>query len=307
MKVLLIDIDSEIPNLALKKIEKYHLDKGNEVIWNNELMASVCDKTYVSCVFDWNKKQAEQWENRAEIGGSGYSLDIKLPKEIEEIKLKINWGFTTRGCIRKCPFCIVPQKEGMIKAVGDIYDIWDGKSKEIILLDNNLLALPLHFKIIASQLRKEKLRVDFNQGLDHRLLTEDLAKELFTLKHIHELRFAFDDIASKTTVLKALDILEKLGIKAWGSRWYVYIGEKDTFDSVFERMELLREHKQAVYVMRDKKVYNKPEYIALACWGNMMGAFKMPLKEVMEKSKRLKPYKKYFNLENQLIREERRG
>jgi hypothetical protein len=42
MKVLLLDIDSKIPNLALKKIEKYHIDKGDEVIWNNKIGREVC-------------------------------------------------------------------------------------------------------------------------------------------------------------------------------------------------------------------------------------------------------------------------
>ena len=82
--------------------------------------------------------------------------------------------------------------------------------------------------------------------------------------------------------------------KDWKTRWYVYVGINDTFDTVFERMKILQEWKQGVYVMRDKLIYNKPEFIALASWGNMMGCFKKPLKDLLNKSKRLKPYKKYF-------------
>jgi hypothetical protein len=292
--ISLIDIDSTIPNLALKKIEKYYMDKGEKIEWNNPLMASVSTKTYVSCVFTKNKNKCLEWVNKADIGGTGWDLTTTLPKEIDEIKPRINFGFTTRGCIRNCYFCFVPKKEGHIRVEGDIYDIWDGKSKELIIMDNNILALPKHFMLIASQLKKEKLRVDFNQGLDHRLLTDELAKELLSLRHIHEIRFAFDDIAYKPSVLRALKLLKDNGIRRWGSRWYVYIGENDTFDTVFERMNVLREQEQCVYVMRDEKVYKKPEYIALASWGNTMGAFKMPFKEVMEKSERLKRYKKYF-------------
>ena len=295
MKILLIDIDSKIPNLALKKIEKYHIDRGDEVIWNNELFQYSVDKTYVSIIFDWNKSKAKQFVN-AEIGGSGYDLHKNLPPEIDKIKLKINWGFTTRGCIRKCYFCIVPEKEGYINAVGDIYDFWDKKSKKLVIMDNNILALPEHFKKICFQIRKENLRVDFNQGLDHRLLTKDLCRELLSLKHIYEIRFAYDDVIFKPTVLKALKMLKNAGIKDWGSRWYVYVGEKDTFDTVYERMELLHRNKQGVYLMRDKKVYNKPEYIALASWSNAMGVFKVAsLKDLLNKSKRMKRYKKYFS------------
>ncbi len=86
MKVLLIDIDSKIPNLALKKIEKYHLDKGTEVIWNFPLAKLDADKIYVSCIFDWNKSKCKEWEGIAEIGGSGYSLKIELPPRIDRIK-----------------------------------------------------------------------------------------------------------------------------------------------------------------------------------------------------------------------------
>ncbi len=294
MKVLLIDIDSKIPNLALKKIEKYHKDKGDIVTWNNPLDRLISDKVYVSCIFPENKRKCRDWEGFAEIGGTGYDIQKKLPIEIEMVKPKINWGFTTRGCIRKCDFCFVPEKEGKIHIVGDVYDIWDGKSKEIYIIDNNILALPEHFKKICSQIRKENIRVDFNQGLDHRLLTDDLCKELMSLRHIQEIRFAFDDIVYKPTVLKALEILKKNGLRDWGSRWYVYINPKDTFETVYERMILLKEHKQGVYVMRDRKIAKQPQWMAIACWGNMMGAFKMPLKEILEKSKRMKGYKKYF-------------
>lgn len=291
---MLVSIDSKIPNLALCKIEKYHKDRGDEVFWDFPLMRNEMDKIYVSCVFDWNKDKCNDWEGIAEIGGSGYSLTKTLPEEIEKVKPKINLGFTTRGCIRNCYFCIVPKKEGMIKVEGDIYDLWDGKSKEVTILDNNILALPEHFKLICSQIKKENLRVDFNQGLDHRLLTKELCQTLLSVKN-KELRFAFDHIGYKPMVLKAIKILKECGVGDWKTRWYVYVGENDTFESVYERMVILKENKQGVYVMRDRKVYDKPEFIALASWGNTMGAFKIAsLKEILDSSKRMKPYKKYF-------------
>jgi hypothetical protein len=295
MKVLLIDIDSIIPNLALKKIEKYHIYKGDEIIWDFPLAKYECDKIYVSCVFDWNKWKCEEWEGIAEIGGSGYSLSINLPKEINDIKPKINFGFTTRGCIRNCYFCIVPQKEGMIHIVGDIYDIWDGISKEVVIMDNNILARPEHFFLIAEQLIKEKLKVDFNQGLDHRLLTPNIAKKLLQLKHINEIRFAFDNINYKGSVLKALQILIDEGMGDWKTRWYVYVGERDTFESVYERLNILKENKQGAYVMRDRKVHDNKQFIALSSWANTIGAFKLgSFSEIFNKSERMRSYIKYI-------------
>lgn len=294
-KILLVNIDSKIPNLALKKIEKYHKDKGDKILWDFPLARLECDKVYVSCIFPENRNKCNDWEySNVEIGGTGYDMKKRLPKEIEKIKPKINWGFTTRGCIRKCKFCFVPEKEGYIHKVGDIYDIWDGKSKEVMIMDNNILAMPKHFELIYQQLKKENLRVDFNQGLDHRLLTPKVCKMLLDLRHKQEIRLAFDDINYKPTVLKALKMLKEAGCGKWKTRWYIYVSPKDTFENVYGRMNILREAEQAVYVMRDRKIAKEKKWIALASWGNMMGAFKMPLKEVLVKSKRMRSYAKYF-------------
>jgi hypothetical protein len=297
-KILIINIDSTIPNLALKKIEKYHQDLGDEVVWNVPSFRSVVDKIYVSCIFDYNKDKCKEWEGIAEIGGSGYDILKKLPEEIENIKPKINLGFTTRGCIRKCYFCIVSKKEGNIYPVGDIYDIWDKKSKELMILDNNILALPDHFEKIAYQILQENLRVDFNQGLDHRLLTPNVCRILLSLHHIAEIRFAYDDISNHPTVQRGLQMLKEAGLKKWKTRWYVYIGEKDTFDTVMQRIDFLRNEQQNVFIMRDRKIYNKKAYIALACWANgSVGAFKIfSFWDWLVTSPRMKQYIPYFDL-----------
>lgn len=268
MKVLLIDIDSKIPNLALKKIEKYHLDKGDEVIWNNELFRTIVDKIYVSCIYSWNKNKCFEW-NGAEIGGSGFDLKKELPPEIEAVKPRINFGFTTRGCIRKCPFCIVPEKEGKIQAIGDIYNLWDGKSKKIILLDNNILALPNHFFKIALQIRKEKLKVDFNQGLDCRLLTDEIAKTLSGLSH-SEYRFAFDTMAMESEVDKTIKLLRRYGIKR--CTWYVLVGFNTTFKEDLYRLNFLRDRNQNTFVQRYNKKMNR-FYNEIASWSAQHNIF----------------------------------
>jgi len=292
--ISIIDIDSTIPNLALKKVEKYYSDMGEDVVWNNQLMASVSDKTYVSCIFTENKWECGEWEGRADIGGSGYSLTAELPPEIDVVKPRINIGFTTRGCIRKCEFCIVPEKEGGVRIEDDIYGIWDGESRALTLLDNNILALPDHFSLIASQLKKEKLSVDFNQGLDHRLVDDGIAKELLSLRHTAEIRFAYDYPSYKSSVLKCIKTMRKHGLKDWGSRWYVYVSESDTYDTVYERMAVLHEQKQMCYVMRDRLIHKKPEFILLAKWGNHLGAFKYDLDWLVDNYKEMTMYKNVY-------------
>jgi len=292
MKILLVNIDSVIPNLALHKLSFYHKERGDEVSIIKDTSSSLplCvkenDKVFVSCVFTWNKYKCKKWEGIADIGGSGYSLTINLPPEIEKLRPKINYGFTTRGCIRNCYFCIVHKKEGGIRVEGDIYDIWDGKSKEIIIMDNNLLALPEHFFKIANQIKKEKLRVDFNQGLDFRLLTDDICKELVSLHYTktNGLRFSFDDISYKPKVLNALDMLKKNGMKDWSTKWYVYVGVKDTVDNVLERINILRDNKCFVYVMRDKNILYKAKFNPLVWWSSYEGLYKKtPYYEGVEK------------------------
>jgi hypothetical protein len=264
MKILIINIDSKLPNIALKIIEAYHKRLGDEVIWDYPLIANQVDKIYVSCIFDWNKHKAVEWERygNAIIGGSGYAIKKTLPEEIEQTPLKINYGFTTRGCIRKCPFCIVPEKEGRIRSVADVYDIWDGKNKDIVLLDNNILALPEHFKLVCGQIKKEGLKVDFNQGLDHRLLTEEIVCILKSIRTF-DLRFAYDSPENKTTVERAVGLLNGLSCM-----WYVLVGFDTTFEEDLERIDWLNNEGQRPYVMRHENCKRQRKYIALARWTN---------------------------------------
>lgn len=291
-KILLINIDSKLPNIALKKIEQYYFDNGDEVIWDLPIYKTIADKIYVSCIFDWNKWKCEEWEKwGAEIGGSGYDLKKELDPVIERIKIKINIGFTTRGCLRKCKFCIVPEKEGKIKVSGDIYDIWDRKSKEIILFDNNILALPEHFKMICSQIRDENLKVDFNQGLDIRLLTDDIAHDLNSVKHVSDIRFAWDNIKDEKTILKGIEILKKNECRR--AMFYILVGFDSTIEEDFYRFKVLKNLGQRSYCMRHKNVKGQPFYNEMASWVNQPRFFQSMTferyQEIRKNRKLLKP------------------
>lgn len=305
MKILLVNVDSVIPNLALEKLRVYHEQQGDKVtkIKDKSLLpfVDVYNKIYVSCVFDYNKHRCRKWRGIGEVGGSGYSLKKCLPNKIEKIKPKINLGFTTRGCIRNCPFCIVPRKEGKIHPVGDIYDLWDGQAKDIILMDNNILAAPEHFFKISSQLKKENLCVDFNQGLDHRLLTDKICEELCSLIYASpgKIRFAFDHISLKKSVKRALKMLKRCNNKVgrrkwrWMTRWYVYVGTYDTVDTVMERINILRDAEQMVFVMRDKKVKHNPEFKAIYQWASDCSGYTTV------------PYSEYTRDKQQFVKDDR--
>jgi len=269
--ILVVQIDGKLPNLALEKVKKFYRDKGYKIYENFPLAVPYVERIFVSCIFTWNRRKAEVWRQypHAEIGGSGVDLTKNLPPEIEAVKPKINLGFTTRGCIRKCPFCIVPKKEGYIRTVGDIYDVWDGKSDKITLLDNNILGLREHFFKIIKQLKKERLKVDFNQGLDCRLVDEEVAKALSGVRH-EEYKFAFDFVGVEPYVIRTINLLRKHGIRR--CTWYVLVGFNTSYEEDLYRLFLLRRLGQNAYVQRynywdNPKVQNK-FYIAMARWAN---------------------------------------
>lgn len=272
MNILLIDIDSKLPNLALKKIEKYYADRKDTIVWNFPLARDFVDIVYVSTIFSWNHHLVKDWldDNKVIIGGSGFDIQKKLPIEIELIKPRINLGFASRGCIRKCPFCIVPEKEGNIKIEGDLLDLWDGKTKDITLLDNNILALPEHFELICQQAKKNKIRLDFNSGLDFRLLTQDIIILMKSISH-KEYRFAFDNIRDITMIKKAIQLLQKNNINR--CLWYVLVGFNSTFEEDIFRVKFLKQNNQNAYIQRYKTCYSNPIYIGLARWVNQHHIF----------------------------------
>ncbi len=290
MKILLINIDSKMPNLALKKIEKFHIDRGDMVVWDQPLWCDWADLIYVSCVFTENRENAEVWEaHGAIIGGSGYDLSVRLPEEIEQIEPHINLGFTTRGCVRVCDFCIVPEKEGKISVVGDLLSLWDGKARATItLLDNNILAVPDHFDKICWQSISLKLKLDFTQGLDYRLLTRKIAPLLHKISHV-EYHFAFDDPFAEAEVGSAIDLLKEHRINR--SVWYVLVGYNTPFEDDIARLEFLKSKGQRAFVTRYHKSRGN---LLLGRWVNQHHIFaKMTFREFMGIERERKYYKKY--------------
>lgn len=129
MKVLLVDLDrTRQPNLALMKLSAWHKDRGHEV-WLNFTLQRY-DLCYCSCVFTWNAPKLGSFPYPdIELGGSGFNLWNTLPDEIEHIMpdyalygYPYSLGFTSRGCIKHCPWCIVARKEGPIREWTEIVD-----------------------------------------------------------------------------------------------------------------------------------------------------------------------------------------
>ncbi len=242
-KILLLDLDGKNPNLALMKISAHHKAKGNSVFLNFSM--GDYDEICASCVFPKNYKNINNYAySNIQTGGSGIDINKKLPDEIEFIKpdyslynIDYGVGFLSRGCVRKCPWCIVPQKEGKLKEWQDPEEFVNEKSNKIVLYDNNFLALPNHNKWLQKMVDK-KWRIDINQGMDIRLIDEENAGLLKKMKRWKPLRFAWDSMDYEKDVRRGIEILKKAGIN--NSQFYLLSGFNTTLEEDKYRFEVLR-------------------------------------------------------------------
>jgi hypothetical protein len=241
MNIGLVDVDSHnFPNLPLMKLSAYHKNKGDNVEF--AVTFTHYDILYRSKVFTFSQEYYRYKADCVKEGGSGYKdFNINLPDEIEHILPDYNlyscdhaYGFLTRGCPNKCWFCVVPEKEGKIKPHTDIEEFLGDKTSAV-LLDNNVLASEHGIKQIEKIIKK-KIKVDFNQGLDARIISEDpqLAKLLANVKWLKPLRMACDNVGNMEAIRKAVELL----------RWYNCVPRRYSIYvlvlNVSEAMEIVR-------------------------------------------------------------------
>lgn len=140
--------------------------------------------------------------------------------------------FTSRGCIRKCKFCAVPKIEGELLELSD----WEPRP---IVCDNNLLACSRkHFDAVVDRLKPVKA-IDFNQGLDARLLKEYHIGRLQELD-LKTIRLAWDNVYLEESVRDAIRRLLAAGFPAQKIRCYVLVGFDDTPQDALYRCETLK-------------------------------------------------------------------
>lgn len=204
------------------------------------------DTAFLSVVFSWNLPDAYQravflraqgYEVRA--GGPAVSFNPGYLQDVADIGGKADAlpyhnpraTFTSRGCIRKCKFCIVPVIEGDLTEL----DNWPVRP---IVCDNNLLACSRqHFDRVIDRL-KPVSQVDFNQGLDARLLTSYHAERLAELD-LRCVRLAWDHTKGEPLFRRGFERLIKAGIRPSKIRVYCLIGYDDTPEDALYRLETI--------------------------------------------------------------------
>ncbi|MEM3191824.1 MAG: hypothetical protein QW292_07000 [Candidatus Parvarchaeota archaeon] len=180
-----------------------------------------------------------------------------LLKQVDKWKdWKKSIVFTTRGCIRKCPFCVVPKIEGGMKEPKfSILPLIHPSHNEVVIWDNNFLASP-YAKDILIELRDGGYKVDFNQGLDARLMTEEFAGLLADIKS-PSIHMAYDWPWEGPYVVKAIDLLASAGYRRRDLIFYVLYNfydfkysKGDTPEDFFHRIRDLMEWGASAYPMR---------------------------------------------------------
>ncbi len=283
MKILLINVDSKIPNLALMKISTYHKSMGDDVGFHIKNP----DKIYVSIIFKKNIELIDslKWRfpnSEINIGGSGHDLVKKLPDKIEYLKpdyslypdIDYSLGYTTRGCNRSCGFCIVPQKEGKFKIAQHPSHFYDNKFKKIVFLDNNILLDKKWFIEVINFCKINNLSVDFNQGLDIRLCDEDIIKILTTVRFHNGYRFAFDNSGMCDLIKEKCKLLKKHGINIRSNvQFYVYVSDDSMYDDGVWRCRFLKELNTNPFVQFNIDNIPSKRISKLRRWGNRKHAF----------------------------------
>lgn len=292
MRIGLIDVDGHhYPNLCLMKLSAYHKGRGDTVEWCHDSKEITYDIVYMSKVFsDAYSPDVSAPSNAVQVikGGTGYAiklengkevyhkeLDPPLPEEIEHtypdyslypqytgfgqpLKKQTAYGFLTRGCPRGCDFCHVGCKEGKRSyQTAKISQFWNGQGK-IKLSDPNILACPNAATLLA-QLLDTGAVIDFNQGLDARLITPKMA-ELLASMRLEKPHFAMDTMESMDAVKHGIQLYVD-AYKRQHGKWHWRYAKvfcltnfNTTHNEDMERIKAIQDCECQPYVM----IYNKP-------------------------------------------------
>ena len=167
------------------------------------------------------------------------------------------FGYASRGCVRKCSFCGVPKLEGAQRDMPPLSNLVNGvarahgEKKDLVLMDNNIAASARYREVIAEirdlgfqrgatltrGRRPVKRRVDFNQGVDARILSKDAMylREMATIC-ISPLRIAFDHIGVRKPYETSIRMAADAGLTALSN--YMLYNFMDSPRDLYLRMRL---------------------------------------------------------------------
>ena len=233
------------PNYALMKISAFHKMQGDTVEWWQQ--GQWYDRVYSSKIFDFTAENPNLPPDTVK-GGTGYDLKAVLPQEIEDIypdysiypECNYAIGYITRGCPNKCPWCLVPLKEGGIKPYRTWQQLVRYDTDKLVLMDNSILACGYGIGQLKS-LIGSGYRIDLNQGMDARLVTPEIADILCRLEWIRYIRFSCDTIGRIPHIDKVIRLFGERGVKPY--KVMVYVLVRSDLENADYRVESLKKHK----------------------------------------------------------------
>lgn len=321
----LLDKGTNFPNLVIMKLSSYYKKLGDKVtLLDNYNNINKYDKVLISKVFDYTKIpiNIDDFSN-IEIGGTGFFFD-KSPKLIEEIEhimpdytiydlmlpmiknteayINYSIGFATRGCFRKCSFC-VNRNYDRAEIASNLKEFVDEDKKYICLLDDNFFAFS-GWKNIMLELIAIGKPIQFKQGLDIRLLTAEKAEYLSKCRYKGEYIFAFDNYEDRELIEDKLKLWRTyLKPNKRAGLFYLLLGyakqNEEEVIECFERIRILSKYKALPYIMRHNNYLNtewEKLFIYIANWANQPSLFtKMSFKEYSVLKGMGTKYKEYRN------------
>lgn len=278
MKIGLIELDNtNFPNIALMKISSYHKSLGDTVEWYEPLFGGWYDVVYVSKVFTYSADYP--YEINADTvlyGGPAYgTADLGLDSVMPDYSLygitDMAYGYLTRGCYNNCPYCSVPKIDGnAVRKVADLKDFWNGQ-KYIKIMDSNLLGHAERSVVIdlMQQLIDSRAYVDFTQGLDIRLVDDEIIDLLMQMK-IKMVHFAWDDPRDKIIPRKLQHFRDRTGWDYHKVTVYVLTNFWSNIEQDKWRIYTIRDIGLMPYVMiyEKEKLPKGHELLKLQRWVN---------------------------------------
>lgn len=258
MNIALLDVDGHhFPNLALMKLARWHKTHGDSVEFYDPLFGRY-DRLYMSKVFTHTYDYAFPVTNACEIirGGTGYDITTRLPHEIDHMQPDYSlysnlidshtaYGFLTRGCINACPWCVVPRKEGLIQPYMDVDEIAIEGRDRLILMDNNILACDYGLAQL-DKIASRGYRVDFNQAMDARLVTDEAAALIARIRFQPFIRFGCD---TRAQVVACATAMERIDYHSGRHRQYLlYTMIHGSIQECYERISFWRQPQYLSYV-----------------------------------------------------------
>jgi hypothetical protein len=280
LRVRLTHIDGKLPNLALMKIARFHRESGDEIVFTKHIhrdMLEPCySRVYGSAIFAHSAERVAQFRKNfpsAIVGGTWNLSDnstveqvLGLSEQDEQFDYSIypnfdaSIGFTQRGCRLKYGFCVVPKKEGKPRSVNTITSLWRGEPwpKHLHLLDNDFFGQPREqWEARIGEMIDGNFRVCLNQGINIRMINDDSAKALASIKHYNDsftervVYTAWDNLGDEERFFRGVDMLEKHGIPAFRLRVYMLVGydRSETWERVLYRFNRMTERQIRPYPM----------------------------------------------------------